>query len=64
MAVGFEASLGLSSCVGYDETVSQKKVCLVGFFSFFLCSIFIYQAVVAELRVKWILNVQYCCLEC
>lgn len=36
MAVGFEASLGLGSNVGYGETVSQKK--LFGwFFSLFLC---------------------------
>lgn len=35
MAVGFEASLGLSSCVGYDETVSQKKSLSGWFFLFF-----------------------------
>lgn len=51
MAVGFEASLGLGSNVGYGETVSQKKFLFGCFFLFFfVCSISIYQAVVAGLR--------------
>lgn len=49
MAVGFKANLGLSSNLGYSETMSQKQNKQKHFFP--LCPIFICQEVAADFRV-------------
>lgn len=59
--MGFEASLGLTSNLGYGETMSQKRPFFSLFLSF-LCPIIIYQEVAVEFKVGSEYIVSY--LEC